>query len=263
MDQSNERRVKMRKSNRLVVVSSLISYMMLAGTAWAVDFELTADYFGKYIWRGQNLDNEPVFQPALSAALGPLSASIWGSLELTNKNNHEHEFTEVDYTLDYTNAFPGFEGLSYSIGTIYYDFPNTTVKYTTELYWGLSLDWPVSPSVIVYHDIDEAEGAYVSTGLSYSIEKIMELSKDIPVGLEIGAGLGWGSKSYNKYYWGLDGSKANDLSLLLSLPIEIDGWNLIPSVNFVTLLSGDIRKTDTYSTDSDYLFFGIGLSKSF
>ncbi len=253
----------MEKNKGKVIVLSAVVYVTLAGTAWAVDFELTADYFGKYIWRGQDLDNEPVFQPGLSAAVGPLSVSIWGDLELTGDTDHEHEFTEFDYTLDYTEAFPFFEGLNYSIGTIYYDFPNTSVPDTTELYWGFSLDWPVSPSVTVYHDLDEAEGTYVSTGLSYSIEKLIELSGDMPVGLEIGAGLGWGSNSYNKYYWAVEGSKANDLSLSLSLPIEIGGWILTPSVNYVTLLSGDIKKSDTYSKDSDYLFFGIGLSKSF
>jgi hypothetical protein len=32
-----------------------------------IDFEIMADYFGKYIWRGQNLSDDPVFQPGLSA----------------------------------------------------------------------------------------------------------------------------------------------------------------------------------------------------
>jgi hypothetical protein len=255
----------MVKSKGTVIIINVIICMTLAGTAFAVDidFELTADYFGKYIWRGQNLVNESVFQPGISAAAGPLSVSIWGDLELTDKTDHEHEFTEFDYTLDYTNTFPGFEGLNYSIGTIYYDFPNTDVPNTTELYWGFSLDWPVSPSVTVYHDLDEADGTYISTGLSYSIEKITELNENVPVGLNIGANLGWGSSNYNKYYWGMKGSNANDLSLSLSLPVEVAGWTVTPSVNYVTLLSSDIRKADTYSKNSDYLFFGIGLSKSF
>jgi hypothetical protein len=32
-----------------------------------VNFELRADYFGKYIWRGQSLSDDPVFQPSVSA----------------------------------------------------------------------------------------------------------------------------------------------------------------------------------------------------
>ena len=31
-----------------------------------IAFDLTLDYFGKYIWRGQNLSDNSVFQPGLS-----------------------------------------------------------------------------------------------------------------------------------------------------------------------------------------------------
>ncbi len=228
-----------------------------------VGFELTSDYFGKYIWRGQNLSDDPVFQPGLSISYGNLTAGIWGNMDLTNINGNSGDFSEMDYSLDYSSTFPGIEGVGYSVGVIYYDFPGTTTKDTTEVYWGLNFDLPLSPSITVYHDVDEAEGSYVSLAFGHSIERIAELGPDIPVGMEIGTSLGWGSGSYNKYYWGTDQSKLQDLTLSVSFPMEIGGWTVAPSLNYVTLLSDDIRDTDVYGTDSDFFFAGISLSKSF
>jgi hypothetical protein len=55
----------------------------------------------------------------------------------------------------------------------------------------------------------------------------------------------------------------NDLAFSVSFPIEIAGWTVAPSLNYITLLSDDIRDTDVYGTDSDFFFAGISLSKSF
>jgi hypothetical protein len=252
----------MRKSNHLSIVFSLIGYMTLAGTAWAVDFELTADYFGKYIWRGQDLDNEPVFQPGLSAAFGPLSVSIWGSLELTDKTSHEGDFTEVDYSLDYSGEVPGIDLLGFSVGVIYYDFPNTGVDGTTELYWGFSTDVLLSPSLTVYHDVDEADGTYISASIEHSIKNIAGLDSGSPISLELGASIGWGNSNYNEFYWGITGSELNDLVLSASLPVDVAGWIITPSVNYVRLMSGDIRDTDAYGAD-DLFYAGISFAREF
>lgn len=250
---------------RTLVILMLLTLISAATAAEekAISFGLSADYYGKYVWRGQDLDDDPAFQPGITASYGGLTAGIWGNLETTKYNGNSGEFTEVDYSLDYSFDLPELEGVGFSIGAIYYDFPHTTAPGTTELYWGLSFDVPLSPSITVYHDIDEADGAYVSLGLSHSIEKICELSPEMPVGMEIGANLGWGSSNYNKYYWGLDSSKFNDLAFSVAFPVSMDGWTLSPSLNYVTLLSSDIRKTDAYRTESDYFFVGIGLSTEF
>ena len=228
----------------------------------SVSIEITADYVSKYIWRGQNLTDEPVIQPGISAGYKGLTASIWGNLETTSINDNSGEFTELDYTLDYSGALPGIEGIGYSIGLINYHFPSVAGD-TTEFYWGLNCDLPLSPSLTLYHDIDEIKGTYASFGLSHSMAKIGELGPDIPVGIEIAGALGWGSSGYNEGYWGVDESKLNDLTLSVSFPVEVGGWTFVPSLNYITLVSDDIRGTDAYDTDSDYFLVSIGLSKSF
>jgi len=227
-----------------------------------INFEITSDYFGKYIWRGQNLSDDPVFQPGLSVSYKGLTAGVWGSLETTSINNNSDEFTECDYSLDYSGDFPGIKGVGYSVGLINYHFPSV-VGDTTEFYWGLNFDLPLSPSITVYHDIDEVKGTYASFGLSHSIDKIAELTPDTPVGMEISASLGYGGSAYNESYWGVKKDKLNDLAISVSFPTEIAGWTLSPSLNYVTLLSNTIRASDSFSSESDYFFVGISLSKSF
>ncbi len=256
--------VQMKKLGCVIVgLSMLVCVTPTASAVDGIDFEVTVDYVGKYVWRGQNLDDDTVLQPGLSVSYKRLTAAIWGNLELTNINGNSGDFSELDYSFDYSSTMPGMEGVGYSVGVIYYDFPGTTTKDTTEVYWGLNFELPLSPSITVYHDVDEAEGSYVSLAFGHSIERIAEFGPDIPVGMEIGTSLGWGSGSYNKYYWGTDQSKLQDLTFSVAFPMEIAGWTLSPSLNYITLVSDDIRDTDVYGTDSDFFFAGISLSKSF
>jgi len=257
-----------RKLILLILGMSVLNYTVTCFAENKIELEASVDFLSKYIWRGQNIDDDPVFQPGISAAYGNLNASIWGNLELTNINDKSGDFSELDYSLGYTGTLPSVDGVGYSIGVIYYDFPSSAADGnrtpdTTEVYWGLNFDVPLSPSVTIYHDVDEAEGSYVSLSAGHNIENIVELGPDIPVGMEINASLGWGSGSYNKYYWATDQSKFNDLAFSVSFPLEIAGWTVKPSLSYVTLLSDDIRDTDAYGTDSDFLFTGISFSKSF
>jgi len=228
----------------------------------AVELGVSADFYGKYIWRGQNLDDDPVIQSAVSAAYKGFTASLWGNFETTNINGNSGDFSELDYSLDYSAALPGHEGIGYSVGVIYYDFPGTILPRTTEIYAGLSLDATLNPSLTIYRDLDEADGTYVSLSISHSFENVIDLN-GTTVGIDVGASLGWASKLYNKYYWTANQSKLNDLTLSVSLPMKIAGWSVAPSLNYVTLVSDDIRATDAYGTASDFFFAGIGFSKSF
>lgn len=254
----------MKWQNR--IVSGVLILVVSTAAIFAegdLGFEFTSDFNGKYIWRGQNLDDDPVFQPGFSVSYKGLTAAIWGNFELTNINGNSGDFSELDYSIDYSGDLPDMEDVGFSIGAIYYDFPGTTAPSTTELYWGFSLDTTLSPSITFFHDIDEADGLYISAGIGHSIEKILDLGPDVPVTMEVGASYGWGDSSYNKYYWGLSDSKANDLVLSACFPFEIGGWTVNPSLNYVTLISDDIRRTDAYSSDCDFFFVGIGLMKGF
>lgn len=258
----------MIRKMKCLIAAAGIAVSIAAGTLKAEDqvtVATTVDFFSKYIWRGQNAVDDWVLQPSASIGYKGLTASAWGNLDLTGENGNRGEFSEVDLTLDYSGQFSGLDILGYSVGLIYYDFPVPGAgDDTTELYWGLNLDVPASPSVTVYHDVDEAEGTYVSLAVGHTFAEAFELGPGMPVALDLGASLGWGSASYNKYYWGPNSSKLNDLVLSLGLPFEIAGFTVTPSVNYVTLVSDAIRQTDAYGRNSDDMWYaGIGFAKEF
>jgi hypothetical protein len=258
-------------------VAGMSVLVIFGGSAFAedeggIDFEVTADFFDKYIWRGQNLVDDWVFQPGVSATYGGVTASFWGNMDLTDEIGSNGDFSEVDLTLDYSGQFPGIDILGYSVGMIHYDFPVTgAADDTTELYAGVGLDVPASPSVTFYRDVDEADdGTYISVGVGHSFENVFELAPDTPVGVDIGASLGWGNTAYNKFYWGATpsgstiGGEMNDLVLSIGLPFELAGLSFTASASYVTLIGDDIRKTDTYGKGKDdNLVVGIGFSAGF
>lgn len=232
----------------------------------SIETEITVDYFGKYIWRGQNISDDPVIQPGITMSWKNFTAGFWANLETTSINDNSGEFTEYDYSLDYSDDVPFIEGVGYSVGVINYYFPSA--EDTTEIYWGFGFDLPLSPSLTVYHDVDDIKGTYASLSIGHSIEKIAELSSDIPVGMDIGMSLGWGSASYNKGYWSnsnqsISSSKLNDLAISAAFPISLGDVVLSPSLNYVTLLNNSIRETNQYAGDSDYFFAGVSMSYEF
>jgi hypothetical protein len=256
----------MRKNVFIAGVVLLLFVPIGAAEDDGIGIDVSADFYGKYIWRGQNLSDDPVFQPGVGITWDRFTVGFWGNMDLRNPDNigngNSGDFSEVDYSLDFSDSFPGIEWLSYSVGVIYYDFPGTSVPDTTEVYWGLGLDVLSEPTITVYHDVDEAEGTYVNLGFSHSFDEIAKIG-DMPVGMELGVGLGWGSNKYNKYYWGTEQSKLQDLAFSISFPVEVVGWTVSPSLNYVTLVSDDIRSTDAYRTESDYFFAGVSMAKGF
>ena len=249
----------------VIAACSLMAYLIVP--AWAdekIGFTLGSDFYSKYVWRGQLINDDFVFQPSITATYGKWTANIWGNVDLTDYHNKSGEFTEYDLTLDYSNKFSEDSKIGYSIGTIHYHFPSFSGTDTTEIYWGFNFDVPLSPAIKVYHGLGNENGTYVNFSLGHTIEKVVTWSDKCYCNLQMGASLGWGSSTYNKDYWGVDEARLNDLAFTLGLPICFPGnWTVKPSINYVTLVDGKIRNTDVFSKSSDYFFTGIGISKSF
>jgi len=227
--------------------------------------DVTTDFFSKYIWRGAALNEDPVFQPSVNVSYEKFTATIWGNLEFTDIYGNKDQFTEIDYVLDWTNEFTvlGFKIISYSLGVSHFTFPSTMLKDTTELYAGLTLGFlPLSPSIKANFDVDEAKGTYLQLGLSESIMKITTLAGK-PVGLDLGANIGWGSSSYNRYYWGKSDGRFNDLTLSAGFPIEISkNLSIVPSLNYATIFDSGVRGTNAYG-DNHNFFAGVRLAYAF
>jgi hypothetical protein len=246
---------------------ALIAFV--TGTAAAEDkvvtYGFSMDYYSKYIWRGQNVDNSSVLQPTVSASAYGFTGSFWGNVDMTNRSktapDNSWEFSEYDWTLDYTNTIPGIDWLSGSVGMIYYQFPNTAFSPTTEIYTGFSLPKvPLTPSFKWYRDVDEIKGSYFQFGIGQLFEKFYVMNENCYCGLQLGASYGWANSAYNQGYFGVDGGHSNDLTLTAALCTQVYSWMIKPSINYSTMLSDPIREV---TDKSDNLWVGVGISTSF
>jgi hypothetical protein len=231
-----------------------------------VSVTVASDFLSKYVWRGQLLVNDWVGQPSVSLGYKGFTASIWSNFCFTNEINARDEFTEFDYSLDYTAAIPGFDPLSFSVGTIYYRFPNQPFDPTLEVYGGLSAALPLSPALKVFYDVgnsidqDKIEGNYIQFSIGHSIEKILTWTEECYCDLCLGASLGYATAGYNKGYFGVDDGAFNDLTLSVALPISLGKLTIKPQIGYATMLDSDIRAT---TDKSDSLFGGIGAAYQF
>ncbi len=249
----------------LSILLALSCAVIAAEEEQTVKFGISADYYSKYIWRGQVLSNKSVFEPTVSASAYGFTGSIWGNMNLKNNDkivpDNAGEFSEFDWTLDYTNALPGIEGVNYSVGVIYYRFPNQVYKPTTEVYAGLTLtNVPLTPSIKLFRDVDEIDGSYIQLGVGHLFEKIYVVNEECFCGLQLGASIAWANSAYNDGYFGVDKSKFNDLTLTAGLPFCFGSWTVRPSVNYATMLANDIREA---TSKSDNAWVGVGISTSF
>ena len=244
---------------RSAIMGWVAVVLLVAGTAAADDglgVSVTSDFFSKYVWRGQNVTDDWVWQPGASISYKGLTGGFWGNLDLTDEEGESGEFIEYDYYVDYSGQVN--ETVGFSVGGIYYYFPGSDA--TTELYWGFSFDVPASPAITVYHDIDEIDGTYAALSVGHSFEN----PGDLPFGVDLGASLGWGDGSYNDGYWSTNtievDSELNDLTLTVGFPFEVGGLSVTPSLAYVALLGSDVRDV----ADDDSIFYaGVGLAYEF
>ena len=249
----------------LRVLSCIAVLLSLAAVGGAeendgISVDLAADLFGKYVWRGQNVVDDWVLQPSASVGYKGFTGSIWGNVDLTGEIVDDGEVSELDYSLDYSNTFPGQEKLEYSVGVIYYDFLNMDAEATSEVYGGLTADVALSPSIRAYYDFDEIDGTSVQLSIGHTIEKISQWRENCYCGCEMGASLGYGTSGYNDGYFGVDEGGLNDLTITAGLPICLGKWRVRPSITYSTMIDSDIRAA---TEKSDNLWGGIGASYSF
>ncbi len=260
----------LRSVKLLWVVLSLLVIATAANAMEEVSVDATLDYVGKFIWRGKVVTDDPALQPGVTVGMDKLTMGVWGSVDMTSVNEDRNEFQRVHYNLDYTDALPCVEGVSYSVGGMLYQLPTThgTDNATSEIYAGLGFDTILNPTATLYYDFDDVHGYYASLGISHSLD-ISELGllEDMANSLDLAASVGYGDRDYNQKYWTDSVDALNDLVISATLPIKLcEAATLNASCNYVSLLDGslDVDGIGTKKTQKgDYVYAGIGLAVSF
>jgi hypothetical protein len=210
------------------------------------------------VWRGINVVDGSVFQPSVAVSYSGLTGAIWGNMDLSDVNGTSGKFTEIDVSLDYSWSC---DPLTFSVGAIYYTFPNTGAPSTTEIYGAVGVDTVLSPTLTVYQDIDEADGTYVSLGVGHTFENVFAVSDDLDVDIDVSGAVGYGSAKHNAFYYGTNSSGFTDLLLSVAAPMDLGkGWTLTPMLSYSRLLDGDIR---TAMGNDDNFWAGLSLSWAF
>ncbi len=244
------------KRSTVTLIAAIATVTVLGQCALAqtpaISTRVDVAYVSKYIWRGIPQTTDGAFQPSLTLTHSKgLSFNYWASYD-TDKS----DFTENDYTLNY--SWSGGK-VAMNAGCIYYAFPNTSYPSTSEVYVSAGLNCPLSPTLAVNCDIDEAEGFYASLGASHSL----------PLGngsnsLLLSGRIGLSSSDYNSYWFGEDSTALSDLYLSASVPFTVGKTTLTPSLSYTKLLSSKLKDSpNMIGLDSSHLVGGMSVSMSF
>jgi hypothetical protein len=231
-----------------------------------------------YVWRGQVINDEAVFQPELSVEKYGVGLGLWLNDNLTDNVGEAGDVDEADWTVYYTrdcgpvNATVGMTEYAYphqsepllidpEIGVI---SGGGSVPSTREVFVELtaaeSIEWVCVPVLSLNYDFGQVDGLYGSLGVNTAI--------DLPgegVSLEMAASLGLGFADYNAYYFGVDTTALNDLTAGVAAPIQLtEEIVLKPGIEYTVLVDDEIRD----AADEEYghcetWVFALALEGSF
>jgi hypothetical protein len=245
-------------------ICCLIAFCLYAGMlsiASAVEFGVDLPVNSKYMWRGLELNEDPVFQPEAWVKYKGLSLRVWSNMELTGVHNGQGEngdrgnFTQVNYIAKYEDSI---DKVKLNGGYIYYDYPHTSLPGTWELFGGIGYDTFLTPTITVYRDFKEADGWYSTFGLSHDIEFKQLLNST----LNLSGNIAFSSANHTKYYYGKDANTFTNSLLSAGLKIPVtDAIAIVPTVNYSALL-GSMRD-EGLNKRNDTFWCGIKITCSF
>ena len=232
-----------------------------------VSFDAGVDLYSHYLWRGIEVNDEPVAQPAGTVSLdlaefGSVSAGVWANYDFTNFGKGDGRadgFSEIDYTVSYAIDVADF---SLEAGHIWYTFPvkdGPDGASTREVYGAVAYNNDiVTPSLSVYYDYAVVEGFYGNAALS----KAFELDEQTTA--SVFASVGAGDDNYNKGY-GLTSDNAlidGNIGVNVSYAVN-DILSVGVTVVWSSVLDDGIRENVDAAQDKDWLWGGVNLSASF
>lgn len=226
----------------LTVSSVALSLLPMAASAQTA---VTADagVASAFVWRGVNFTNRPVVQADLivTQSIGQVALSAGGwinaepadysadsDLNMLPNGTRGPALTAITTWLDATVPLGKH---SFTGGITNYAYPERTGfardYNTTEVYARLAMQWPLSPRVQLWWDVDKVRGGYVEAALAQTF--------DAAVPIELGVAAGWSAgqetRSGHSSYFNRSGFAAVDGSI--SVPITRGRFTLRPSIHGV------------------------------
>lgn len=241
------------KKVRIVIIAFVATMFISMGNLYAeespeVSGSASVDFMSNYVWRGFKLSNGFVIQPSVGITYGGFGANLWA-----NYDNSTSEQTETDLTLNYAFSVDKF---NLDAGYIYYALDS--VEDTQEFYVSVGYAVLLNPTLAVYYDFDEGDGAFITASIGHDFA----LTDDIA--LSLGALASYNAES--EYSIG-DYSDFHNAELSASLSIPV--WKNVsigPMIAYSFPLSNDAE--DSFEAvsddgDKDIVYGGLNVTVSF
>ena len=253
------------KNLRVLSLAVVLTLLFAVGGAYAGEIKTSGsasvDVMSNYVWRGQKLSNSWVVQPSAAITYGVFGANLWANYDSDSKvdeGDGHGEVSETDITLSYTRSLDKW---TFGTGYIYYAFSGA--NDTQEIYLSASYDTLLKPTLAVYYDFDEGNGAFVQASIGHSVEVMKGIN------LNLGA---YASYNINNKVMGPDEDGddfSNFYNAELSSSLNIPVWKAItvtPKIAYSFPLSDDAEEAlEAVSDDGDKDIFygGINVTLSF
>lgn len=199
----------------LAVLAGLLAAAPARAGDPGLGLEVGCEYDSRYVFRGLDLlAGEPTPAARVALTRGGLAVYYYGYLSRVGDGGGDYE--EHDLGAEYTLRR---DRLSLVLGGIAYTFRRPR-EYadTAEAYGIASLDVPLAPTLSLYYDTRDIEGAYASFGVSHTVPLLPER-----LGLGLSATAGYDLGYYSKDFETSLSHGWNDLLLGAVLSWQLSG----------------------------------------
>ena len=250
---------------RALSLALVLTLFVSTGIVYAEEIKTagsaSVDVMSNYVWRGQKLSNSWVVQPSVAIAYGAFGANIWANYDSDSKideGDGHGEFTETDLTLCYTRSLDKW---TFGAGYIYYAL--NAANDTQEVYLSASYDTLLKPTLTVYYDYDEGQGAFIVASIGHSLE----LMKSVNLNLGASASYNVNNKVMGFNDKGDDFSNFYNAELSSSLNIPVmKAVTITPKIAYSFPLSDDAKEAIKSISDDgkkDIVYGGVNVTLSF
>ncbi len=232
----------------LIMIVMFVMVSVSAHMAHAVETSGSAsvDIYSSYMWRGFELHEDVAIQPTVGITYGGFGANLWSDI-----NADTGEITETDVTVNYAFSKDMF---GFDIGYIFYGLEG--IDETQEFYIAVSYDTLLSPSLTLYYDFDEGDGAFIVASVGHDVA----VNEDIAVSL--GASISYNAES--EYAIGDYSALHNgEISVSTSIPVY-EAISISPMLAYSFSLSDDAEDAlENADGDSNFFYGGASVALSF
>jgi len=188
-----------------------------------------ATVYSDFVWRGLNKYDTSV-APSIYVRFPSFEVRATGIAEVGD----DEGLGEVEASFEY---FFSVGQLDLSAGYVFYGYDESIYSDTSEIFGKASWNTgtPITPSLEVYWDIDEAEALYGRFGVTYAdrIERI---------NYRLRATLGAATDGFSKTYFFVSESGFIDFDISFSMIIPVsDYFSFEPFVGYSVLLDSSIK----------------------